>query len=61
MIDGIELSKRIKARISAWYLGAKEDYSGCDTCGYDNTKPDADTILYIIDEEVEKMEKGLPL
>lgn len=57
MIDGIELAKRIKARVSAWYLGNKDNYSGCETCGYDNTKPSCEDVQDIIDHELEEMKK----
>lgn len=45
----------LKAKITAWYLTHEDDYSGCGTCGYDDRKPDHDTVCCLIDETLEEM------
>jgi hypothetical protein len=55
-----EFCKVLKSKLSAWYLHAKNDYSGCETCGtYDDTKPDCETVYRIIDETLEEIFKEI--
>lgn len=51
-----EFAARLKAKMTAWYLGSKNNYSSCETCGtYDDTKPDQETVCQLIDETLEEM------
>lgn len=56
----LEFIKRLNAKLTAWYLGAKGDYSSCDTCGsYDNTKPEREELDRLIQETLDEMQNPL--
>lgn len=51
-----EFAARLKAEVTAWYLKNEYDSYGCNTCGgWDNTKPDQETMCALIDKVLEDM------
>lgn len=51
----LEFVAKLRARITAWYLNHEDDYSSCESCGYDDRKPEAETIHGLINETLEEM------